>query len=350
VLGNKIRNLSKIIKFNNNISNPLSSKFIHLKPKKSTGANFNFPVYKHNKRYFHHFSDNSAVSNVVTSIMMLGILLTILAMIFTVYIPIWAKTGESTHMEEVENSFLDLKSTIDKQITDNEGIGSSFSTRIKLGAEGGSILGIGRTSGLLDFEPDEFSLNVYNTDDLNNIYGYSHGNIRFESENIYYTNQYFTYENGAVIIDQEGKTAMRAEPHFNVNYDSVANKTTLDTTLIQLIGSPGGIAGTDYHTINSKLVQSIGKSNVLYWTVSKGFTYGQNITFNLTTKYGPLWKNFFESKLENLPGPIRNTTTTITMTERTDPTTDENIYTVVLEIDRINVLDCKKGIIEISII
>jgi hypothetical protein len=93
----------------------------------------------------HFLINEDAVSNVVTSIMMLGIFLTILAMIFTVYIPIWAKTGESSHMENVESSFLDLKSSIDKQITDNEGVGSSYTTRIKLGAEGGAVLGIGRT-------------------------------------------------------------------------------------------------------------------------------------------------------------------------------------------------------------
>ncbi len=285
----------------------------------------------------------------VTSIMMLGILMTILAMIFTVYIPIWAKTGESTHMEGVESSFLDIKSTIDKQITDNEGIGSSFSTKLKLGAEGGAILGIGRTNGILDFEPDEFSLNVYNTDDINNIYGFSSGNIQFESENIYYTNQYFTYENGAVILAQEGKTAMRAEPHFNIRYDSVTNKTILDTTLIQLIGSPDGVTGSDFHTVDTKLIQSIGKSNVLYWTSSKGFRYGQNITFNLTTRYGPLWKSFFESRLENLPSAIVNSTVDISMTSKTIRNTEEKMYTLVLQIDGINVLDCKKGIIEISI-
>jgi hypothetical protein len=281
--------------------------------------------------------------------MMLGIFLTILAMIFTVYIPIWAKTGESSHMENVESSFLDLKSSIDKQITDNEGVGSSYTTRIKLGAEGGAVLGIGRTSGNLYFNTDEFKLTVFDTDDTYNIYGSVYGSIRFVSDNIYYTNQRYIYENGAVIVEQDNNAAMRAEPHFNIRYDVISNKTLIDMTMIQLTGTPNGVSGTDFHTINSKLVQSIGKSNTLYWTAIKGFQYGQNLTFNITTKYGPLWNSFFESKLENLPDNIRNSATNLTMTSEFDKQSDETTYNIILQINQVNVLDNKKGIVEIKV-
>ncbi len=293
--------------------------------------------------------DNTGVSNIVTSIMMLGIFLTILAMIFTLYIPLWAKTGEANHMESVESSFLDLKSTIDKQITDDEGVGSTYNTRVKLGAEGGLIMGIGRTTGNIEYEPDNFAFIVTNTDDPLNNYGNSYGNIRFESENIYYTSQYFTYENGAVIIEQEGRSAMRAEPHFNVEYDEFRNKTTIDTTMIQLSGTPDGVSGTDYHSISSKLIQSTGKSNILTWTPDKGFPQGQNLTLNMTTSFGPLWQSFFEKKFDNLPDDIKNTTFSISMTSITDPITEEKSYNIIIKIHNVNILNLKKGIIDIKI-
>jgi hypothetical protein len=280
--------------------------------------------------------------------MMLGIFLTIIAMIFTVYIPLWAKTGEANHMEEVENSFLDFKSTIDKQITDNEGIGTTYTTSVRLGAEGGAVLGIGQTTGNLDFETDEFSFTIVNSDDNFNSYGNSFGNVKFTSENIYYTDQFFTYENGAVIVEQNRRSAMRAEPHFNIEYDVITNKTSIDTTMIQLSGNPDGVSGTDHHTISSKLIQSVGKSNILSWTEEKGFPNGQNLTLNMTTKFGPLWEQFFNKQLDKLPSDIRNTTT-ISMTSVTDPYTEISTYNLVIRIDNVHILNCKKGIAEIRI-
>ena len=85
------------------------------------------------------FRNKGAVSNIVSSIMMLGIVMTILGMVLTVYVPIWAKGLEAQHMEDVANSFADLKSTIDSQVAQGD-IGTKFSTRIQLGTEGGPLL------------------------------------------------------------------------------------------------------------------------------------------------------------------------------------------------------------------
>ena len=156
-----------------------------------------------------HNSEDSAVSNIVTSIMMLGIFLSILAMIFTVYIPSWAKTGEVNHMESVANSFFELKSTIDKQIADDDSIGSSLSTRIQLGAEGGAIMGIGRTSGSLEFKTTGFSIIITNSNDTNDLYGRATGKISFKSENVYYANQYFTYEIGLLFTNKYVKQVLK---------------------------------------------------------------------------------------------------------------------------------------------
>jgi hypothetical protein len=281
--------------------------------------------------------------------MMLGIFLSILAMIFTVYIPTWAKTGEANHMESVESSFLDLKSTIEAQIADEDGVGTTRSTRIKLGAEGGAVLGIGRTSGSLDFTNFGFNFEIYNTNDTTDIYGRSYGKIFFRSDNIYFENQYFTYENGAVIVEQEGKTVLRAKPDFNIKYDELTGKTTIVITQIQLTGEGENLGGTNYHTIDTKLVQSIGESHKLIWTESKGFPNGQNLTFNITTKFGNIWQDFLNDELENFPTSVRTNKTQLNVTQFKDPITNENMYAFILKIDEIHVLDIKKGIVEVDL-
>jgi len=293
--------------------------------------------------------NDDGLSNIVTSIMMLGILLSIVAMIFTVYVPIMAKTDESNHMEKVESSFLGLKSTIDRQIADDGGVGSTFSTRIKLGNEGGIFFGIGRTSGTLDFKPDQFNFVVTNTNDTGNLYGSCSGKVSFTSENNYYTNQNFHYESGAIIIEQEGSSVLRTDPDFGIFFDELTNKTTLVTTLIQLSGEAVNKGGTDYHIIKSKLIESISESHKLVWTSAKGFDYGQNLTINITTRFGPLWKTFLESELDNLPESVKNATTQLTITSHIESDTKDRIYNILLNIDNVAILDLKKGIVEIDL-
>jgi hypothetical protein len=292
--------------------------------------------------------DNDAVSNIVTSIMMLGIFLSILAMIFTVYIPNWAKSGEANHMERVVDSFLDLKSNIDKQIGSEKDVGTSLSTPIKLGAEGGSVMGIGRTTGSLAFYSTGFNIMVHNTEDTQNIYGQASGKISFESRNIYYTNQYLTYENGAVVVKQGSNAIVRAKPNFNIIYSD--NKTTVVVTLIHLSGTSHNIGGTEHHTMDSKLIQSIAQSPELIWTPEEGFYYGQNITLNITTEFGDSWKELIESELDELPSDVRNNTVDkLIITSEKDPITDETIDNVILSLKGIDKLNLKKGIVEIKL-
>jgi hypothetical protein len=291
--------------------------------------------------------DRSSVSNIVTSIMMLGIFLSILAMIFTVYVPNWAKSGEANHMGKAMDSFLDLKSTIDKQIVDEKGVGSTYKTQIKLGAEGGSILGIGRTSGTLAYHNSGFNINIYNTEDPQNIYGQGSGKITFEPRNVYYANQYFTYENGAVIVEQDLEGVMRAKPNFDISYSN--NRTIVVITIVHLSGTSENVGGTGYHTIDSKLIQSTAQSHELIWSADMGFDYGQNITINVSTKFGDLWKELIEAELEDLPNDVKVNKTTLSMVSRDDPQTNEKIYDVILTLNEIYKLDCKKGTMEIKL-
>jgi hypothetical protein len=180
--------------------------------------------------------------------MMLGIVFTILGMILTVYVPIWAKGLESQHMEGVANSFTDLKSTVDTQIAQGD-VGTKMSTRIKLGTEGGPLLGLGQSTGGISFEPDNSMMRIYNTDDTFEKYGAGRGRVIFDSNNIYYVDQEYIYENGAVILDQTGSNLMKTEPNalpgtgrnltlsYNTSYpvvwhqyftDILANRSGLD--------------------------------------------------------------------------------------------------------------------------
>ena len=87
----------------------------------------------------------------------------------------------------------------------------------------------------------------------------------------------------------------------------------------------------------------------MIWTHAKGFDYGQNITINLSTYYGDIWYDYFETELENIPEYIRINTTNLTMYTIYDSAAERNTYNIILHIDNVNILDVKKGIIEIKI-
>ena len=229
--------------------------------------------------------------------MMLGIVFTILGMILTVYVPIWAKGLEANHMEGVANSFTDLKSTIDTQIAQGDE-GTKMSTRIKLGTEGGPLLGLGQSTGGIMFQPDNSMMSIYNTDDTFEKYGSGRGRVMFDSNNIYYVDQVYAYENGAVILDQVGRNLMKTEPNFYIN--NVSGTTQVSIVLITLQGDLENLGGIQSQTIATNLL-SANKDSV-FWGEGALPGTGRNLTLSYNTSYPIVWHQYFTDILSNRSG------------------------------------------------
>jgi hypothetical protein len=229
--------------------------------------------------------------------MMLGIVFTILGMVLTVYVPIWAKGLESQHMEDVSNSFTDLKSTIDTQIAQGD-TGTKMSTRIKLGTEGGPLLGLGQSTGGIMFQPENSMMRIYNTDDNFEKYGSGRGRVIFDSNNIYYVEQTYVYENGAVILDQVGKNLMKTEPNFYIN--NISGTTQVSIVLITLQGDLENLGGIQSQTISTNLL-SANKDSV-EWGEGAIPNSGRNLTLSYNTSYPIVWHQYFTDMLVNRSG------------------------------------------------
>ena len=307
--------------------------------------------------------NEKGVSNIVTSIMMLGVLMSILGMIMAIYMPVLAKGTEINHMEKINNSFIDLKGTIDRQIISND-IGTTLSTRITLGNEGGTFLGTGKVTGDIEFTPNYSPSMIYNTNSSLDkggrpldIFGIGRGNIEYNSNNVYYINQDYIYENGAVIIEQEGYGVMRVKPNFIATKNNITNTTTVTTTLITLDGSRANRGGTESHTIETTLQVGTESRLPFIWGNGPIKWSGENITYEMTTKYPELWVEFFGEVLNatnsNLvwdpdnDGPLEGDFY-ISQNSSSNPLFSE--YTVVaLTIRDINYLDCILPVIETNL-
>jgi len=209
------------------------------------------------------------------------IVIIILSMITLHYVPVWMEEKERNHMNTVQKEFMDLSATVNSLIINSdETVGGKVvgKNTVVLGNEGIPFFSIG-TMGTLKIDPYTPSFHVYTE---SRTIAYSTGNIRFEPQNRYFVQQYFVYENGAVIIDQPRGEVVRIEPTFN------RTGSTVSMTLISISGTNSSMTGTNAQTVVSKLM--FYESDTYTWS-------SENITINITSSYLDAWENYFNKTL-----------------------------------------------------
>jgi hypothetical protein len=164
-----------------------------------------------------HRSD-SAISAVISAVLVLGLIVTATTMYQVRYVPAWKSDAECSHLADVYEDMANLKSQIDMLsavIAANPGSQVSVSVPIKMGGGDIPVIGPGRSSGTLSVNDNGCGMWI----DANNATGmlpYSSdvsltglGSISYRSCNNYYLNQMFEYENGALILVQEDRSLMK---------------------------------------------------------------------------------------------------------------------------------------------
>jgi len=216
-------------------------------------------------------------ASAVGAMLALMIVVIILSMITLYYVPVWMEEKERGHMNTVQKEFMDLSATVSSLIINNDKSSEGKNT-VVLGNEGIPFFSIG-TMGTLRIDPYISSFRVYNETKVLNVT--STGNVRFEPQNRYFVQQYFVYENGAVIIDQPTGEILRVEPTFNIS------GSTVSMTLISISGTDESITGKNAQTVVTKLM----------FYESDTYTWGsENITINITSSYLSAWQNYFDKK------------------------------------------------------
>jgi len=231
-------------------------------------------------------SDN-AVVGIVATFLIVGLVVAIISVIQTVYIPKWMEQSEAEHMETVTEQFSQLKFAIDTQSAIKQK-DTPISTPITLGSKELPFLMSSRAYGFLDLYPDECTVTI---DDSENK-TYSLGVIKYSSANAYYLNQVYIFEAGAVILSQSQGNTMLIKPAFSVMNNSVTStrknlSLSFSITNIKKIGGKRSIHGYGVYPIQT----NYSKTNTIYITDIK------NICIN--TNYRDAWQKFFKNTLIN---------------------------------------------------
>jgi hypothetical protein len=160
-------------------------------------------------------TNDSAVAGIVVAVMIIGLLLAVISIIQTVYIPKWMESREAEHMGLVTDQFSQLKYAIDAQSLISQPL--SMSTSITLGSKELGFLSSSKAFGRLNIEEDAATLTIFNKT-IQDTYDKKFGILKYSSENSYFLDQTYIYEMGAVILKQEQGMVLSIKPALKTTY------------------------------------------------------------------------------------------------------------------------------------
>lgn len=242
---------------------------------------------------------NEAVAGIVVAVMIVGLVLAVVSIIQTIYVPKWMETREAEHMGVVSDQFSQLKFAVDSQIALQKN--SPISTSITLGSRELGFFVSNKAFGRLAIITNGWAYRVVTT--IGNTYEDNFGVLRYNSENAYFLNQAYTYESGGVVLDQTQGYVYIIKPDFSANYNTSLRQVTLCLRCVDLVPSDERTSITGYGTypIRTQYLTSTNTSINLI----------QSLT--IITPYPNIWYNFVNATLSDAY-LVKNTDYTITKT------------------------------------
>ena len=226
--------------------------------------------------------DEEAVVGIVVTVLLIGLAVSVTVMVNNVYVPQWTEQQEAAHMDQVANQFASFKQNVDLQAM--IGQETSLSSWFTLGSQELPILGSGRTFGRLALFEDQYNMTIHSDNDESEIFTYSLGSLKFEAGNSYFVPQHYTYENGALILQQYDANMLIGKPTFFVTtYGQNLSFTIIDlnSTLGKRTASGYGITAvqTQVKDIENQVITLV--KNL---TVHTNYPYAWTIALNSTLK------------------------------------------------------------------
>lgn len=232
--------------------------------------------------------NDNAVAGIIVAVMVVGLVLGVISIVQTVYVPKWMESKEAEHMGIIGSQISQLKYAIDTQcLSDQPSTTGIVSSPITLGSKELGFLVSSKAFGHLNLLQNDWKIMF--------TYGsqtrtFSFGTLKYTSENVYYLDQTYKYEVGCIILEQDQGKIFLIKPSVH------AVRTTGPTT--------GEISFTCYN------LQSVGGQTSLsgYGTYSLRTSVNAPSTFSLTkdddvqsikiyTSYPTLWGSYFNTTL-----------------------------------------------------
>lgn len=233
------------------------------------------------KKHYKTKSDD-AVVGIYTAVLIIALIVVIVTMIQTVYIPQWMKSAEYKHMNEVSNQFAQMKCAIDLQSITN---GSTvIGNLINMGNIEIPFLGVHESYDELSIASDTCKFMISNKSGFNCFY--STDAIKFTSHNTNFVDQSYIYEAGALILNQADESVLIARPSILVT-DYEKNLTITFINVSSGTGANNLASGHGTYLIYTHIIQN-----------NQQYTIINNVTkITIQTNYPDAWRNGFTVSL-----------------------------------------------------
>ena len=234
---------------------------------------------------------DNAVTGVVAAILLIGLIVAVISLVQTTYIPKIMEQREADHMDKVAEQFTYLTSIIDGQAL-NAKKNKPLSTAITLGSKELPYMLSVRAFGTLEIlDNDARAIDIYNDSD-DSPFHFPIGAITYSSNNAYFLDQSYTYEAGAMIVNQfdPDGNSMMIPPFFSAYNDTTDNVTIIfDVVNISSVGNKNIASGYGTYPIQTEF-HNISIENKIFKDVSN---------INITTPFSDAWIAFINHQLKN---------------------------------------------------
>ncbi len=179
---------------------------------------------------------DEGVATTVGTIMALLVFLSLLSLITQQYVPIWMEDKEAYHVDNAMGQFSQIKGTIDTLAINRHKDYPMYST-VTLGAEGVPLFAA-RSTGVLRLLPDDGGMDL----SFGGRSFSSSGLLSLEARNRYFEEQTIVYQNGAILLEQEEQSIIRAPPQLSIEEDG--DGYTVNIHMIDIEGDETRIGGS----------------------------------------------------------------------------------------------------------
>jgi len=212
---------------------------------------------------------NNGVVGIVAAFLIVGLIVAVISVMQTVYVPKWMKEKEADHMDKVAEQFAQLKYSIDTHSATKQE-DTTISNSITLGSKEHPYLLSVRAFGSLDILEDEIQIIITSTDTtiLDPITSLDIGVIKYSSYNSYYLDQDYFIEAGAVILSQSGGNIVTIKPSLSVT--KVAEIDIYFNIIdIDIIGDKKAISGFGSYPVQTEFKEILDDGNDDYIFIPK---------------------------------------------------------------------------------
>lgn len=229
---------------------------------------------------------NEAVAGIVVAVMIVGLVLAIVSIIQTIYVPKWMESREAEHMGVVSDQFSQLKYAIDSQIALQKN--TPIASPITLGSRELGFFMSNKAFGRLAINSNGWAYRITRT--IGDTYEDNFGILRYNSENSYFLNQEYNYEIGGVILNQDQGYVFIIKPEVSAHFNTSVRQVDLSMRCIDLISSDERTSITGYGTYPVRTDYIASTNDTI--------TLVQSLT--IITPFPSIWLNFLNSTLSKV--------------------------------------------------